>query len=130
MEEEFLSERAKSLKPSGIRKFFDLVANTQGVISLGIGEPDYVTPWKICGAAVKSIQQGMTMYTSNAGLPELRHAICDDVKSRFGIDSEISNCLVSVGVSEALDLAARATLNPGDEVIIPEPSYVAYPAVV
>lgn len=130
MEEEFLSERAKSLKPSGIRKFFDLVANTKGVISLGIGEPDYVTPWKICASAVKSIQQGMTMYTSNAGLPELRHAICDDIKSRFGLDYEISNCLVSVGVSEALDLAARATLDPGDEVIVPEPSYVAYPAVV
>ncbi len=130
MTDSYISDRAKELKPSGIRKFFDLVANTSGVISLGIGEPDYVTPWKICGSAINSIQQGYTMYTSNAGMPELRQAVCDDLNRRFGLKYKSENCMITVGASEALDMAARAILNPTDEVIVPEPCYVAYPAVV
>jgi aminotransferase len=126
-----ISERASTLPPSGIRKFFDLLSSIEGVISLGVGEPDFVTPWHICEAAIYSLEKGYTMYTSNKGMPELRTELAKHLESRFGLtydpDDEI---LITVGVSEGLDLAMRAILNPGDEVIMPDPCYVAYPAAV
>jgi aminotransferase len=126
-----ISERATTLPPSGIRKFFDLLSSIEGVISLGVGEPDFVTPWHICEAAIYSLEKGYTMYTSNKGMPELRAELAKHLESRFGLtydpDDEI---LISVGVSEGLDLAMRAILDPGDEVIMPDPCYVAYPASV
>jgi len=127
----YISERASTLPPSGIRKFFDLLSSVEGVISLGVGEPDFVTPWHICEAAIYSLEKGYTMYTSNKGTPELRAELARHLEYRFGLtynpDDEI---LITVGVSEGLDLAMRAILNPGDEVIMPDPCYVAYPAAV
>ena len=122
-----LSQKAIGLAPSGIRKFFDLVIGMDDVISLGVGEPDFATPWHICDAAVAALRRGVTSYTSNAGLMDLREAIVEDLQRRYGVgyDPE-KQVLVTIGVSEALDLAMRATLNPGDEVIVPEPSYVSY----
>jgi len=121
----------KAIPPSGIRKFFDLLSSIEGVISLGVGEPDFVTPWHICEAAIYSLEKGYTMYTSNKGTPELRAELARHLDSSFGLtynpDDEI---LITVGVSEGLDLAMRAILNPGDEVIMPDPCYVAYPASV
>jgi len=126
-----ISERASTLPPSGIRKFFDLLSSVEGVISLGVGEPDFVTPWHICEAAIYSLEKGYTMYTSNKGTPELRAELARHLEYRFGLtydpDDEI---LITVGVSEGLDLTMRAILNPGDEVIMPDPCYVAYPASV
>ena len=127
----YISEMVKAIPPSGIRKFFDLLSSIEGVISLGVGEPDFVTPWNICEAAIYSLEKGYTMYTSNKGTPELRTELAKHLDSRFGLtynpDDEI---LITVGVSEGLDLAMRAILNPGDEVIMPDPCYVAYPASV
>ncbi|MBN2463491.1 MAG: aminotransferase class I/II-fold pyridoxal phosphate-dependent enzyme [Dehalococcoidia bacterium] len=121
----------KVLPPSGIRKFFDLLSSIEGVISLGVGEPDFVTPWHICEAAIYSLEKGYTMYTSNKGTPELRAELARHIDSRFGLTYEPDNeILITVGVSEGLDLAMRAILNPGDEVIMPDPCYVAYPASV
>src|SRR4030042_2919993 len=126
-----ISERANRLSPSGIRKFFDLLANMEGVISLGVGEPDYATPWHISEAAVKSLEKGFTMYTSNSGIPELRELTAKHLKEKFGIDYDpYGEILMTVGVSEALDLAMRAIINPGDEVIMPDPHYVAYDSCV
>jgi len=126
-----ISEKVRALPPSGIRKFFDLLSSMEGVISLGVGEPDFVTPWYIREAAIYSLEKGYTMYTSNKGTPELRAELAGYLQSRFGLtynpDDEI---LITVGVSEGLDLAARAILNPGDEVIMPDPCYVAYPAAI
>jgi aminotransferase len=126
-----ISERANRLSPSGIRKFFDLLAKVEGVISLGIGEPDYATPWHISEAAVKSLERGYTMYTSNSGIPELCELTVKYLKDKYSVeykpDGEI---LMTVGVSEALDLAMRAIINPGDEVIMPDPHYVAYDSCV
>ncbi len=131
LSQNYIAEKVTVLPPSGIRKFFDLLSSMEGVISLGVGEPDYVTPWHIREAAVYSLEKGYTMYTSNKGMPELREELAKHLESRYGLtyncDDEI---LVTVGVSEGLDLAARAILNPGDEVIMPEPCYVAYPAAV
>lgn len=122
-----LSPAVKSIPPSGIRKFFDLVVETKGVISLGVGEPDFVTPWHIREACIYALERGYTMYTSNYGLLELREAIMQDVLENYGVKYDPrSEILVTVGVSEALDLAMRAVLCPGDEVLIPEPSYVSY----
>jgi aminotransferase len=122
-----LSRRVTELPPSGIRRFFDLITTLEGVISLGVGEPDFTTPWHIREAAIHSLERGYTMYTSNLGLPDLRRAIARHLAGRYGVeydpDAEI---LVTVGVSEGLDLALRAVLDPGDEVLIPEPSYVSY----
>jgi len=124
-----ISEMVKVLPPSGIRKFFDLLSSIEGVISLGVGEPDYVTPWHICEAAIFSLEKGYTMYTSNKGTPELRAELSKDLYSRFGLDYNTDDeLLITVGVSEGLDLTMRAILNPGDEVIMPDPCYVAYPA--
>jgi aminotransferase len=122
-----LSRRVADLPPSGIRRFFDLITTLEGVISLGVGEPDFTTPWHIREAAIHSLERGYTMYTSNLGLPELRRAVARHLAERYEVqydpDAEV---LITVGVSEGLDLALRAVLDPGDEVLIPEPSYVSY----
>jgi len=127
-----ISQRASQISPSGIRKFFDLLASMEDVISLGVGEPDFATPWHIREAAIESLEKGYTMYTSNSGIPELRQELSRYLKNNYNLDYDPdSELLITVGVSEALDLAMRAILNPGDEVIIPDPSYVAYnPCVV
>ena len=126
-----ISRRVKQLSPSGIRKFFDLLASMEGVISLGVGEPDFVTPWHICEAAINSLEKGYTMYTSNSGMPELRQELSRHLKEAYELDYDInSELLITVGVSEGLDLAMRAILNPGDEVIMPDPHYVAYDSSV
>jgi aminotransferase len=126
-----VSKCVQELAPSGIRAFFDLVLGMKDVISLGVGEPDFMTPWHIREKAITSIEQGSTSYTSNKGMPELRRAIADNLKQKYNLsydpDEEI---LITVGVSEGLDLVMRAILNPGDKVIVPEPWYVAYTAVV
>ena len=122
-----LSRRVADLPPSGIRRFFDLIAGMEGVISLGVGEPDFTTPWHIREAAIHSLERGYTMYTSNLGTPELRAAIARHLEARYGVSYDpASEILVTVGVSEGLDLALRAILDPGDEVLIPEPAYVSY----
>ena len=124
-----VSRKVNAIPPSGIRKFFDLLSSVEGVISLGVGEPDFVTPWHIREAARYSLERGYTMYTSNYGLPELRQGLAKYLELHYGLvyhpESEI---LITVGVSEGLDLALRALLNPGDEVVIPDPCYVAYPS--
>lgn len=123
----FISGVVQEIPPSGIRKFFDLVTQTEGVISLGVGEPDFVTPWHIREACFYSLEKGYTMYTSNLGLPELREEIAAYEKRKIGVSySPADEILVTVGVSEAVDLALRALVEPGDEVLIPEPSYVSY----
>lgn len=125
--EDMLSNRAKIIKPSGIRKFFDLASQMEGVISLGVGEPDFTTPWAIREAAIYSIEKGRTFYTANRGLLELRQEICKYYKDRFGVgyDPE-KECIVTVGGSEGIDIAIRAIINPGDEMIVLDPGYVAY----
>lgn len=122
-----LSARAASLQPSGIRKFFDILAEMPDAISLGIGEPDFQTPWHIRDAGIRSLEKGFTKYSSNAGMSDLRRAICDYLLRRFGLTYEPDTQLVvTVGGSEAIDLAIRALVNPGDEVLIPQPSFVCY----
>lgn len=126
-----LSEKARSLKPSAIRRFFDLMENIKDSISLGIGEPDFVTPWHIRDAGIYSLEKGFTKYSPNAGLTELRRQICLYMKRRFGLDYDPgSQTVVTVGGSEAIDLCVRALVNPGDEVIIPQPSFVCYEPIV
>ena len=113
--------------PSGIRRFFDIAAEMEDVISLGVGEPDFVTPWRIREAGIYALEHGFTTYTSNAGLAELRQLICADLHTRYRAEyAWETECLITTGVSEGLDLALRVLLNAGDEVIIPEPCYVAY----
>ena len=122
-----LSEKVLYIKPSGIRKFFDLVSEKKDVISLGVGEPDFDTPWHIREEGIYAFEKGKTFYTSNAGLKELRIEICNYLKRKFNLTYEpFSEVLVTVGGSEAIDLALRALVNEGDEVIIPEPCYVSY----
>lgn len=119
------------LKPSGIRKFFDLAATMEGVISLGVGEPDFVTAWNVREASILSLEQGYTSYTANAGLYSLREEISRYLSSRFDLSYSPDNeLIVTVGASQALDIAIRAIVNPGEEVIIPEPCFVAYDALV
>lgn len=125
--DKYLTSTVKSIPPSGIRKFFDLVMQTEGVISLGVGEPDFVTPWHIREACFYSLERGYTMYTSNQGLLELREEIAAYEKRKIGVEySPSQEVLVTIGVSEAVDLALRALIEPGDEVLVPEPCYVAY----
>jgi aminotransferase len=113
--------------PSGIRRFFDIAAEMDDVISLGVGEPDFVTPWRVREAGIYALEHGYTTYTSNAGLPALRRLICADLAHRYAAHyAWHGECLITTGVSEGLDLALRVLLNPGDEVIVPEPCYVAY----
>ena len=129
---ELISHRVNRLSPSGIRKFFDLLASMEGVISLGVGEPDYTTPWHIREAAIHSLEEGNTHYTSNLGMPDLRKELSRYLRASYNLECD-PNCelLMTVGVSEALDLTMRAILNPGDEVIMPDPCYVAYePSVI
>lgn len=124
---DYLSEHVKTIKPSGIRKFFDLASQMEGVISLGVGEPDFTTPWAIREAAIYSIEKGKTFYTANQGLIELRQEICNYYHRRFHVQYDPNdNCIVTVGGSEGIDLAIRALINPGDEVIVLDPGYVAY----
>ncbi|MBE6369327.1 MAG: aminotransferase class I/II-fold pyridoxal phosphate-dependent enzyme [Lentisphaerae bacterium] len=129
--ESFVVAPVRDLPKSGIREFFDLVAGRTDVISLGVGEPDFTTPWNIRESAIYSLEAGHTAYTSNAGTPALRKAICQYLHSDYQLDYDpMSECLVTIGVSEALDLAMRALINPGDEVIYTSPSFVSYPAEV
>lgn len=122
-----LSAKVLNIKPSGIRKFFDLVSEKKDVISLGVGEPDFDTPWHIRDEGIFAFEKGKTFYTSNSGLKELRVEICNYLKRKFSLDYDpLSEVLVTVGGSEAIDLAIRALTNDGDEVIIPEPCYVSY----
>jgi len=131
MRETYLAQRVAGLKPSGIRKFFDIVATMKDVISLGIGEPDFTTPEPIIQAGIRSLQSGETHYTSNAGLLELRQAIAGRLENLYHIAYDpASELIVTVGVSEALYVAMTAILDPGDEVIIPTPCFVAYQAEV
>jgi aminotransferase len=125
------TERVNQLAPSGIRKFFDLLASMEGVISLGVGEPDFTTPWHISEAAIYSLEKGQTMYTSNSGMPELRSELSRYLKDSYKLSYDPNaELLITVGVSEALDLTMRALLDPGDEVILPDPHYVSYDACV
>ena len=131
MPKSYLSKSVSALKPSGIRKFFDIAATMEDVISLGIGEPDFTTPQPIIDAGIRSLQAGETHYTSNFGIISLRHAIADHLESLYGVRYDPNNeIIVSVGVSEALYLAFTALLDPGDEVIIPTPCFVSYQAEV
>jgi aminotransferase len=124
-----ISQKVATLPPSGIRKFFDLLSSMEDVISLGIGEPDFVTPWHIREAGTYSLEKGYTMYTSNSGMPELRQELASYLELHYGVSYNPEHeILITTGSSEALDLALRAIINPGDEVIIPNPCYVAYPA--
>ena len=128
---ERVSPLVRSIPPSGIRRFFDIVAEMSGVISLGVGEPDFVTPWHIRESCVHGLQRGYTSYTSNYGLLELRQEITRMIETDYGVTyNPKCEALVTVGVSEALDLAMRAILSPGDEVLVPEPCYVSYQACV
>ena len=122
-----LSDRIVALKPSGIRKFFDIVSEMNDAISLGVGEPDFDTPWHIRDEGIYSLEKGRTFYTSNAGLKELKEEICHYIKRKQGVTYDPANeVLVTVGGSEAIDIGLRAVLNPGDEVLIPQPSFVSY----
>lgn len=127
-----VSATVRDIPPSGIRKFFDLVSEAKGIISLGVGEPDFVTPWRIREACIYSLEKGYTMYTSNHGMPELREEIARHLHKKYQLAyNPKEEILITVGVSEALDLAMRALIEPGDEVLIPEPCYVSYkPAAV
>ena len=123
---EFVSRKAKNIKPSGIRKFFDIVAERKDVISLGVGEPDFITPWEIRDAGIQALKKGYTQYTSNKGLPLLRKEISSYLKDSFSVDFSADETIITVGASEAIDLVLRATVDDGDEVLIPDPSYVSY----
>jgi len=124
-----IAQKVDTLPPSGIRKFFDLLSSVEDVISLGIGEPDFVTPWHIREAGTYSLEKGYTMYTSNSGMPELRQELASYLELRYRISYHPEHeILITTGSSEGLDIALRAIINPGDEVIIPNPCYVAYPA--
>jgi len=120
-----INERVSSIEPSGIRRFFDLVVGRRDIISLGVGEPDFSVPWSVRESMIYSLERGWTSYTSNRGLKELRDGIAEYYK-RFGVETSGDNILITTGVSEGLDLALRAVINPGDVALIPEPCYVAY----
>ena len=122
-----LADQVVGLKPSGIRKFFDIVSEMKDAISLGVGEPDFDTPWHIRDEGIFSLEKGKTFYTSNAGLKELREEICNYLKRKQGLTYDpLKEVLITVGGSEAIDMGLRAVINPGDEVLIPQPSYVSY----
>ncbi len=126
-----VSKKVKELAPSGIRAFFDLVLNMKDVISLGVGEPDFTTPWHIREKAIYSLEKGYTSYTSNKGLMELRKEIHHFLKNRYGLDYDPEEeILITVGVSEGLDLSMRATINQGDQILVLQPSYVSYGPVI
>ena len=126
-----LSKRVQQVKPSGIRKFFDIANEMEGVISLGVGEPDFKTPFAIRAEGIRTLERGKTWYSANAGLMELRTEICRYLERRFGLSYEPkSDVFVTVGGSEAIDLCLRALVDPGEEVLIPEPSFVCYTPLV
>jgi len=127
---DFVNQKSKLLPPSGIRKFFDIVRETEGAISLGVGEPDFVTPWKVRSAAITSLQRGYTQYTGNRGLPALLELISRYLLERFSLQFDPKHILVTVGGSEAIDLALRACVEIGDEILIPAPAYVSYSPLV
>ncbi len=127
---DFLAEAARGLKPSGIRKYFDIVERMPDAISLGVGEPDFVTPWDIRSAGVRALQKGYTHYTGNRGMAELRALISRYEEERMGVVCPAEQVIVTVGASEGIDLALRATCNAGDGVLIPDPSYVSYAPIV
>jgi len=123
----FVSQRAQEIPPSGIRKFFDLVLTMDDVVSLGVGEPDFNTPWNICESGIYSIEQGSTSYTSNRGLQALRDTLSRYLAQHYGVNYDSNNeMVITTGVSEALDIAIRAITDPGDEIIVAQPSYVSY----
>ena len=126
----FINEKSRLLKPSGIRKFFDIVRETEGAISLGVGEPDFVTPWRVRSAAITSLQRGYTQYTGNRGLPKLLELISRYLEERFGLVYDPKHILVTVGGSEAIDLALRACVERGEEVLVPDPAYVSYAPLI
>ena len=129
--DQIISQKIQNIKPSGIRKFFDILEEMTDAISLGIGEPDFVTPWHIRDAGIYSLERGHTKYTSNAGMLELRREIANYLRRRFDLEYDYTNqILVTVGGSEAIDLAIRVLVNPGDEVIIPTPAFGLYEALV
>ncbi len=122
-----LADKVVQIRPSGIRKFFDIVSEMKDAISLGVGEPDFDTPWHIRDEGIYSLEKGRTFYTSNSGLKELKQEICNYIKRKQGVEYDYSKeVLVTVGGSEAIDIGLRAVINPGDEVLIPQPSYVSY----
>ena len=130
--DEIVCGRVRDVPPSGIRKFFDIVSTMKDAISLGVGEPDFGTQWTVSDAAIYSLRQGRTHYTANAGLIELREAVCDYVRARFGVSYDPKNeIFMTVGASEGIDAALRVLVEPGDEVLLPDPSYVSYsPGVI
>ncbi|MFG6338652.1 MAG: aminotransferase class I/II-fold pyridoxal phosphate-dependent enzyme [Lachnospiraceae bacterium] len=124
---DMLSKQVVGLKPSGIRKFFDIVSEMKDAISLGVGEPDFDTPWHVRDEGIYSLEKGRTFYTSNSGLMELRQEICNYIKRKQGVSYDPKHeVLITVGGSEAIDIGLRAVINPGDEVLIPQPSFVSY----
>ncbi len=127
---DFLAKHAKELKPSGIRKYFDMVESLPDAISLGVGEPDFSTPWDVRSAAIRSLQKGYTQYTANRGLKELRELIVRYLAERFGVESRAEQMIITVGASEGIDLALRSVCEPGDEILIPDPAYVSYSPIV
>ncbi|MFC7395296.1 aminotransferase [Scopulibacillus cellulosilyticus] len=125
--QDYLSDTVKKMKPSGIRRFFDLASQMDNVISLGVGEPDFVTPWHVIEASFHSLEKGYTAYTANAGLPALREEISGYLENNFGVSyNPEEEVIVTVGASQAIDIALRAIVNPGDEVIVVEPCFVSY----
>ena len=127
---DFVNQKSKNIQPSGIRKFFDIVSVTEGAISLGVGEPDFVTPWKVRSAAITSLQRGHTQYTGNRGMPALLQLVSRYLEERFALSYDPKNIIITVGGSEAIDLALRACVEQGDEVLIPDPAYVSYAPLV
>ena len=123
---DFVSKRIREIAPSGIRKFFDIVSEMKDAISLGVGEPDFGTPWEISEAGIRSVQKGFTHYTSNKGMPKLREEISRYLSSRYKVHYDKEEIVVTVGASEAIDITLRAVCDPGDEVLVPMPSYVSY----
>jgi len=131
MRKDILSDKIVNIAPSGIRKFFDIVSEMPEAISLGVGEPDFDTPWKIREEAIYSLERGRTFYTSNAGLAELRQEVCEYVERQYDLHYHTKECVITIGGSEAIDIAFRAILNPGDEVIVVQPCFVSYaPCVI
>lgn len=123
---DFINKKAKQLKPSGIRKFFDLASSSPDVVSLGVGEPDFITPWVIREAGINAIKKGRTQYTSNSGLPILRNKISQYLFTRFNAEFSADDIVITMGASEAIDITLRAIVDEGDEILIPDPSYVSY----
>ena len=126
----FVSKKVQSVKPSGIRRFFDIVSERKDVISLGVGEPDFITPWEIRDAGISVIKKGYTQYTSNSGLLSLRKEISSYLKERFSVCFSESDIVITVGASEAIDITIRTIVEDGDEILVPDPSYVSYKPII